>query len=85
MSREKKRDFDMGEVAEEVDKLAMAASDHLKTLSGPAKQRLHAVEKLYKHYTDYERQYRDELEALERKYLALYQHLYVGVFFSLFF
>lgn len=71
----KKKDFDMDDVAEEVEKIN-DAGEHLANLSAPAKQKLFAVKQLYKRYTTYERQYRDELEALERKYLAIYQPLF---------
>ena len=51
-------------------------TDHLKTLPTPVKRRLRALENLHKTFGDLERQYRDELDSLERKYSAMYAPLF---------
>jgi len=50
--------------------------EHLKTLPMAVKRRVRALENLQQQYGALERQYREELAELERKYDALYAPLY---------
>lgn len=73
MANAGKRDIE--ETIEESTKLAEATA-HLAALPAQQKRRLCALENLQKSYGELERSYREELDALERKYLGLFTPLF---------
>jgi nucleosome assembly protein 1-like 1 len=52
------------------------AKEHLKTLPLQVRRRVKALENIQKAHGDLERLFRDELDALERKYMTLFQPVY---------
>lgn len=59
---------------------AMGSSDlkkeHLETLTPSMRKRVYALNELHKKYTEALQQYKQEVDALDRKYAAIYAPLY---------
>lgn len=50
--------------------------EHIKTLTPSMRKRVFALNKLHKKYTESLQQYKQEVDALDRKYAAIYAPLY---------
>eukprot|EP00727_Mastigamoeba_balamuthi_P008704 m51a1_g4456 putative nucleosome assembly protein 1-like protein (403) ;mRNA; f:175801-177480 len=74
-----KRDLEDDEEEEDDDVPAVSkqemAQEHLKGLAQCVRRRVKALENIQKAHGEIDRQYRDELDALERKYMALHAPL----------